>query len=51
MMQDTSEASRGQQRALAERSEGLALRLEEVLELVQTRGREVDTLRPVLSLF
>ena len=51
VMQDTSEASRGQQRALAERSEGLALRLEEVLELVQTRGREVDTLRPVLTLF
>jgi hypothetical protein len=51
VMQDTSEASRGQQRTLAERSEGLALRLEEVLELVQTRGREVDTLQPVLSLF
>jgi hypothetical protein len=51
VMQDTSEASRGQQRALAERSKGLALRLEAALELVQTRGREVDTLRPVLSLF
>ena len=35
----------GQQRALAERSEDLALRLEAVLEQVQTRDREVYTLR------
>jgi hypothetical protein len=35
----------GLERALVERSEELALRLEAVLEQVQTRDREVYTLR------
>jgi hypothetical protein len=43
--QDTSEASVGQQRALAARSAELAVRLEAAMEHVQVRNREVDALR------